>query len=173
MCELQHRSYFVFQPPIRSTLAALSRSPKTRTPARSLRCTPTSGSTPTATLIAGRPSAQVSTLPAESRANAQIRQMPALERLRERLLDSGFEILAVNMSESESSVRAFVGRVKVSFPLLLDSDGRAAREWGVFALPTSFLVDKQGYVMMYYTPDNTGQEVTADLKFLMKQTGDD
>ena len=45
----------------------------------------------------------------------------------------------------------------------LEPDGR----------PAFYLVDKRGYLMMFYTEENTGKEVVADLKFLMKQVGDD
>jgi hypothetical protein len=36
--------------------------------------------------------------------------------------------------------------VKVDFPILLDPDSMATRRWKVFALPTSFLVDRNGKV---------------------------
>jgi len=36
-----------------------------------------------------------------------------------------------------------------------------------------YLADKQGYLMMFYTDQNTGRDVIADLKFLMKQSGDE
>lgn len=75
-----------------------------------------------------------------------IEEMPALERLRQRLADQGFEVLAVNMGDQEKSVRDFTRQITVRFPVLLDPDGRAVREWRVFALPTSFLVNAQGLV---------------------------
>jgi cytochrome oxidase Cu insertion factor (SCO1/SenC/PrrC family) len=36
-----------------------------------------------------------------------------------------------------------------------------------------YLVDKGGNLMMFYTSENSGKDVIADLKFLMKQVGDD
>ena len=36
-----------------------------------------------------------------------------------------------------------------------------------------YLVDKRGFIMMVYGPDNTGKDVIGDLKFLMKQVGDE
>lgn len=47
-------------------------------------------------------------------------------------------------------------------------DGREAVADGLY-----FLVDKQGYVMMVYGPEHSGKQVQTDLKFLMKQSGDD
>ena len=36
-----------------------------------------------------------------------------------------------------------------------------------------YLIDKRGFVMMAYGPRHTGKDVISDLKFLMKQVGDD
>lgn len=36
-----------------------------------------------------------------------------------------------------------------------------------------YLVDKRGFVMMVYGPEHSGKDVITDLKFLMKQVGDD
>ena len=47
-------------------------------------------------------------------------------------------------------------------------DGREPLADGLY-----YLVDKQGFVMMVYGPEHSGKQVQADLKFLMKQTGDD
>jgi hypothetical protein len=36
-----------------------------------------------------------------------------------------------------------------------------------------YLIDKRGFVMMEYGPSNSGKDVIADVKFLMKQLGDE
>lgn len=36
-----------------------------------------------------------------------------------------------------------------------------------------FLIDKRGFVMMAYGPEHSGNQLKDDLKFLMKQSGDD
>lgn len=43
------------------------------------------------------------------------------------------------------------------------------------ALPADsyYLIDKRGFVMMQYGPQQSGKEVISDLKFLMKQVGDE
>jgi hypothetical protein len=48
-------------------------------------------------------------------------------------------------------------------------------EGGSRAVPPDhyYLIDKRGFVMMEYTPRHTGKDVIADLKFLMKQVGDE
>ncbi|MFP3875041.1 MAG: TlpA family protein disulfide reductase [Thiohalophilus sp.] len=74
-----------------------------------------------------------------------VHEMPSMERLQNRLQDRPFTILAVNMAEDKSTIRDFLdNKVRVSFPILLDRDGRTLKQWEVFAFPTSYVIDKQG-----------------------------
>jgi len=54
--------------------------------------------------------------------------------------------LAVDVGQTEEHVRNFVKRMKISFPVYMDHDGKVARSYGVKGLPTYFLVDKQGMI---------------------------
>ena len=73
-----------------------------------------------------------------------ILEMPDMQRLSQRLAGKPFSILAVNVGESTGTIWKFLGKVKVDFTLLRDSDGQAAGDWEVTTYPTSFLVDGRG-----------------------------
>ena len=76
-----------------------------------------------------------------------VHEMPSMQRLQNRFSAKGFTILGVNMAEDEKTVRDFLNtRVNVQFPILFDSDGTALKNWGVFAFPTSYLIDKKGKI---------------------------
>ena len=73
--------------------------------------------------------------------------MIAMESMYSRYKDMGLEILAVNISETEAQVSAFMKDNQISFPVLLDSDGKVSNAYGVRAIPTTFLIDREGRIM--------------------------
>ncbi|MBI5250177.1 MAG: TlpA family protein disulfide reductase [Desulfomonile tiedjei] len=54
--------------------------------------------------------------------------------------------LAIDVGQTEEHVRNFVKRMKISFPIYMDHDGKVARSFGVKGLPTYFVIDRQGVI---------------------------
>lgn len=76
-----------------------------------------------------------------------VHEMPSMQKLQNRFFSKGFTILGVNMAEDEKTVHQFLNsKVNVQFPILFDKDGTALKKWGVFAFPTSYLIDKKGKI---------------------------
>ena len=76
-----------------------------------------------------------------------VKEMPSMQRLRERMTGKPFVILGVNLAEPEQEVRDFLAtKVKVDFPILMDRDGAALKAWKVFVFPTSFVVGPDGAI---------------------------
>ena len=73
-------------------------------------------------------------------------EMPVIEKYYRLLKDKGFQVLAVNVKQSAQVAEAFIAQMDVTFPVLLDTDGRIAESYGVYAIPTNFLVDKEGKI---------------------------
>lgn len=76
-------------------------------------------------------------------------EMPALEALYQRHKDAGLVVLAINLDTlSTAGVEAFVQEVKVTFPVVLDPAWSIARAYRVLGLPTTYLIDRAGHVVV-------------------------
>ncbi len=78
-----------------------------------------------------------------------IEEMPSMQRLREQLEGKPFEIVAINVGEDSTSVSSFLMELgaDLTFPILLDEEGKSFGELGLRALPTTILFDQNGEVM--------------------------
>lgn len=74
-------------------------------------------------------------------------EMPSMEKLYAQFKNEDFAILAVDLQEGAGKVRAFKEQFKLNFPILLDSDGSVSTAYGVMSIPTTYLVDRNGYLL--------------------------
>ena len=75
-----------------------------------------------------------------------VHEMPSMTALKKALAQSDFEILAINLAETRAAIEAFLQAHPVNFPVLMDSEGQAIRQWRIFAYPSSYLLDRQGRI---------------------------
>ncbi len=87
-------------------------------------------------------------------------EIPSMEELYLELQNQDFLIVAVNSQEAREQVADFVENIGMSFPVLLDTDGRVGAAYSVRAIPTTYIIDPQGYILGrmvgtrdWYTPD--------------------
>ena len=73
-------------------------------------------------------------------------EMPAMERLWNRHKEQGFMMVAVSVDNDPALVPPFVQKLKLTFPIALDPKMQASNPYGVRALPSSFVVDRKGYL---------------------------
>jgi len=97
-------------------------------------------------------------------------EMPSMETLYQRFNAQGLEILAVDIGESASTVQQFVRSAAYTFPVLLDSANRVSSIYGIKAIPTTYIIDREGKrigrVIGGITWDN--QRVIAAIDALLK-----
>lgn len=75
-------------------------------------------------------------------------EAPDLQRLFE-AFGGQFDLYAVNVTKSDDmkAVRSFVAGNKLTFPILLDKKLEAAPLYRFSVIPTSFLIDRDGFVV--------------------------
>lgn len=67
-----------------------------------------------------------------------------MEKLYRELKDRGLEIVAINVKENKPEVRRFFDELGLTFTSLLDKDGKVAEEYGAWAIPLSYFVNRKG-----------------------------
>lgn len=74
-----------------------------------------------------------------------VREIASLVRLVDELEDVPFRVLTINVGEDQGYVVDFLDSLDVTpnFEVLFDPDGEAARQWRVYAVPSSYLLDRQ------------------------------
>lgn len=76
-------------------------------------------------------------------------EMPTLDALYRQYKDRGLEVLAVNLDTAPiAKIQAFVGEAGVSLRVGLDPSSSTARTYQVLGLPTTYLIDRAGNVVV-------------------------
>lgn len=70
-------------------------------------------------------------------------EMPSLQALARRH-EGELSVLMVNYREGAATIQRFLERMPMGLPVLLDSDGTAARAWTSRVFPTTVLIDRSG-----------------------------
>jgi thiol-disulfide isomerase/thioredoxin len=76
-----------------------------------------------------------------------VEEMPSLDRLSRALGPEGLVVLGVAVDEDEKTVRDFVARVGVSFPILRDPGAHTAAAWRTTGYPETFVVGRDGTLL--------------------------
>jgi len=74
-------------------------------------------------------------------------EMPAMERLYREFKGKGLEIVGVNVKDKREDALAFVKKLKVTYPLMMDPEGEVGLLYGAFGMPATYLIDRKGTVL--------------------------
>jgi len=87
------------------------------------------------------------------------KEMPYINNQYQQFKDKGVQVLSVDIQESELAVQQFADRYNLQFPIMIDKDKEVMTTYGIDPLPATFLIDKNGKVVKYYTGELTEKKV--------------
>ncbi|GBE38749.1 thiol-disulfide oxidoreductase ResA [bacterium BMS3Bbin08] len=73
-------------------------------------------------------------------------ERPKLIKLYKEYRSQGLVIVAVSTDRSAQKVKDYLKKVPMDFEMLHDNTKEAAAAYGVYSLPTSFLIDREGII---------------------------
>ncbi len=76
-----------------------------------------------------------------------VAELPALNRLYHDLRGEGLAVLGIALDQTDAPVRELAARLKLAFPLMLDSDKDVYFDsYALFGQPVSVIIDRSGIV---------------------------
>ncbi|MDR2552944.1 MAG: redoxin domain-containing protein [Treponema sp.] len=78
-------------------------------------------------------------------------EMPAMEALYRRFKSQGLEMLAVNCGEETLLVENFIKNNNYSFPVPLDRQREVSGRYGISAIPSTYILDRDGKIILRIT----------------------
>ena len=74
-------------------------------------------------------------------------EMPSMQVLHDEYGREGLTILAVDLHEEFDAVQSFVSENELTFPVVIDTNGRVQIVYGVRSIPTTYIVGRNGDVL--------------------------
>jgi cytochrome c biogenesis protein CcmG, thiol:disulfide interchange protein DsbE len=73
-------------------------------------------------------------------------EMPYLQQVYDEYASQGLVVMGINDEESLGNVKPFIENAGYTFTILLDRDGSVAEKYGIYSLPATFFIDKNGII---------------------------
>lgn len=89
-------------------------------------------------------------------------EMPLFEAIYSE--NSGIVVLGINYNEPANIIRRFVQERGITFPILLDADGKLAERFQVFGFPTTYFIDRDGILRGIYVGQLNEQLILSYLE---------
>ncbi len=99
-------------------------------------------------------------------------EAPLLEATWRAYKDQGVVIVGVVIQDKEASAREFMQRFQYTFPNGPDPGGRISINFGVYGVPETFFIDRQGRITYKHVGGLTPEVVAAQVQALLKEQKD-
>ncbi|GAB6048576.1 TlpA disulfide reductase family protein [Methyloparacoccus murrellii] len=71
---------------------------------------------------------------------------PFMNKLHQELKGKGLEIIGINLDEEATDAEGFLKKTPAQFTILADNSGECPQKFGVKAMPSTYLIDRNGVV---------------------------
>lgn len=92
-------------------------------------------------------------------------EMPDIETLYQETKNTDLVILSICLDDSKITAKSFIAANHYTFDVLYDSKQQAAENYNILYIPTSFFIDKEGYIIA----SHEGQMDLSQMKSYIQQ----
>src|SRR4030066_653696 len=78
-------------------------------------------------------------------------EMPVLEQIAREYQTKGVVFLGIAVDDTEEKMNDFIKRYNVTFPVGLDKTAEIQKSFGLYGIPTTYFIDKQGGINYFHS----------------------
>lgn len=94
-------------------------------------------------------------------------EMPVLVRMAHEYGAKGVVFLGVAVDDTEEKMKDFIVRYEVDFPVGLDQTAEIQKSYGLYGIPTTYFIDKQGVINYFHSGAVTEELLRHELDKLL------
>jgi peroxiredoxin len=73
-------------------------------------------------------------------------EMPTLQKMYTKYRNQGFEVVGINIAETDVAAEQFIRQYELTFPIWMDRDRGVVRLYRIGPIPSSIFIDSQGKI---------------------------
>ncbi len=86
------------------------------------------------------------------------KSFPWMNMLQARYKEKGFEVIAISLDENPGDATAFLRKYPAAFTVAFDRKGKVAEAYGLKVMPTSYLINGEGYIVKRFEGFNSSHK---------------
>jgi cytochrome c biogenesis protein CcmG/thiol:disulfide interchange protein DsbE len=94
-------------------------------------------------------------------------EAPVLEQGWQRWRDRGVVVVGVDIQDTAEAAQKFIDQFKLTFPNVRDTRGKISIDYGVYGVPETFFIDRQGRIRLKHVGAVTEQVFVGTVERLL------
>ncbi len=94
-------------------------------------------------------------------------EAPVIGKLSAKFKSRGLTVLGVNELENPQKAKEFLTKYHLAYNAVVDSDGKAGKDYGALGLPVHVFIDRGGVVKTYRLGEMNPDEIEAAIKGIL------
>lgn len=91
---------------------------------------------------------------------------PWMNSMQAKYKDRGLQVIAINLDANNDDAKKFLSQHSAQFTVLFDPKGITPRQYGVKGMPSSFLISKDGKILVQHKGFNNADRAELEQKIL-------
>lgn len=92
------------------------------------------------------------------------KSFPWMNMMQEKYKSEGLVVLGINLDESKEAAKKFLQQVPANFTIAYDPDGETPGQYHVEVMPTSYVVDRKGNIVLAHRGFKKSQSAEMESK---------